>query len=157
MNVVKRQRRTIKSIVEIDLKNGYFTYGQILEAGIAFFDYRTSTRLLDFKVLVDMPILFVIEVYDHVITKGQFLKVGKLDIRDELDPPPNKFIHDEMNGSFELYNPITGEITSSTKDEVRGLECSSVWESEHVEERIKDYYTGKKNRIVEDFNKVFLD
>lgn len=155
MKVVKRQRRTIKSIVEIDLKGGYFAYGQILVAGIAFFDYRTKARLTDFKVLIEAPILFVIEVYDHVITKGQFLKVGKIDIRDELDPPPNKFIHDEMNDSFELYNPITGEITASTKDEARGLECSSVWEAEHVEERIKDHYTGKENHIVKDFNKVF--
>ena len=154
---MKRQRRTVKSILEINLHDGYFVYGQILEAGVAFYDFRSKDQLTDFKALNNSSVLFVVEVYRDVISKGRWLKVGKLDIRKELDPPPNKFIHDDMNpGKFELYNPISGKITPAKKKDVEGLECSAVWEGEHVEERIRDYYSEIENKWVKQQNEVFM-
>ena len=39
---MKRQKRTIGSILEINIENEYFTYAQILHEGCVFFDYRSK-------------------------------------------------------------------------------------------------------------------
>ena len=57
-----------------------------------------------------------------------------------------KFIQDSLNPSkFESYNPNTGEITPSTKEECIGLERAAVWEAEHVESRITDFFNSREN------------
>lgn len=140
---MKRQKETIGAILEINIENEYFVYAQILDGGTAFFDYKTKENLKDFTILNSSKILFIIAVYKDVITHGIWLKVGKLQIREELRVLPFQYIRDPLKPeNFELYNPNTGEITKSTKDEVKGLECAAVWEANHVEDRIRDHYLG---------------
>ncbi|OJV71174.1 MAG: hypothetical protein BGO42_04950 [Flavobacterium sp. 40-81] len=77
------------------------------------------------------------------MTQGRWLKVGKLNIREEIRKQPMKFIQDALNPeNFELYDPNTGEITPTTKKHIKGLERAAVWEAHHVEDRIRDYYNG---------------
>lgn len=146
MLIVKRQRITPGAVLEIVL-NGKYYYAQILKSkGCAFFDFKSEKPINNHSILNDVNILFILRVYDDVITKGRWIKVGKLDIRDELQTEPFKFIQDSLNPkSFELYNPNTGEIIPATREQVEGLECAAVWEAEHVEDRIRDYYDGKPN------------
>lgn len=147
---MKRQRRTIGSIVEIDLKNGNYCYAQILDDGLAFFDLKIKEPLNDFNLLLDSPVLFVLSVYRDVISQGVWLKVSKLPLRKEFEVLPMQFIIDNLHPDrFELYNPNTGEITKTTKDKIIGLERASVWESNHVEDRLRDHYAGKPNVWVE--------
>lgn len=155
--MAKRQRITLGSILEINIDNEYNVYAQILnEAGYAFFDYKSSNSLNDFSLLQKSPVLFIIGVYDDVITQGRWLKVGKMELRDDLKVQPMQFIHDQLKpGKFELYDPNTGDIKPSTKEECKGLECASVWEGEEVEERIRDHYAGRLNRLVEEDQKLF--
>ena len=149
-----KQRITEGAILEIKIENHYYVYAQILTKGLgyAFFDFKSTQRLADFTVLKDTKILFIVMVYSDVITQGRWFKVGKLPIREGLVVQPMKFIQDSLNlEKFELYNPNNGEITPATKQEVLGLECAAVWEAEHVESRIRDYYEGKLNIWVEKF------
>lgn len=141
------QKITLGSIVEIRLGDECYCYAQILgKATYAFFDYKSNEKLCDFTVIEKLPVLFVLSVYNDAVTKGRWLKVGKMEIRDALKILPMQFIQDPIdNQKFERYNPNTGEIISSTKDEVKGLECAAVWEAEHVENRILDYYNGVPN------------
>lgn len=148
--MAKRQRRTLGSILEIDLENGYFGYAQIINDDIMFYDIYSDTKVSDLKLLEDRKPLFFLGVYDDVITKGRWKIVGKLPIKEENKIVPNKFIQDSLNpNSFELYNPNTGEIIPSKREEVEGLECAAVWEAEHVEDRLRDHYHGKSNVWVE--------
>jgi len=95
---MKRQRRTPGSIVKIDLKNGYYNYAQIVENGIAFFDiYTKDPELEDLSILLEKPVLFILEVYRDVISTGLWLKVGKLPIREDL-----------KNTSNAMYTRCTG-------------------------------------------------
>jgi len=145
----KRQRITLDSILEVEINNGeYFVYAQILnEADYAFFDYKSDEKLTDLKILNGKEILFIVAVYDDVVTKGHWMKVGKLPLRNELKIKPMKFIQDAQNPEvFEFYNPNTGEITPAIKADCKGLECATVWEAIHVEERIQDHYNGKENK-----------
>lgn len=140
----KRQRITVGSIVEIYIEKEYYTYAQILgKAGYAFFDYKSKDKLNDYSILLDMPILFITSVYNDVITKGHWLKVGNLEIRKDLQEQPLQFIQDAINlDKFEFYDPNTGETTPATKEQIKGLERASVWEANHIEDRIRDYYNG---------------
>lgn len=142
---MKRQQRTIGSILSIDLEDGYYNYAQILEFGIAFFDIHVKeSKLVSLDSLLEKPILFIVEVYNDVITRGRWVKIGKLPIRKDLEILPMEFIQDALNPqNFELYNPRTGEIIPSTREECEGLERSAVWDSNHVEDRLRDYYAGR--------------
>ena len=137
--------------MKIDLKNGYYNYAQIVENGIAFFDiYTKDPELEDLSILLEKPVLFILEVYRDVISTGLWLKVGKLPIREDLKTLPMQCIQDALNETqFELYNPNTGEVTKATREECEGLETCAVWEAYHVESRLRDHYNGVPNDIVE--------
>lgn len=141
-----KQKITIGSILEIKICN-YYCYAQILGmASYAFFDFKSGNNLTDLSLLESSPVLFILSVYNDVVTKGKWIKVGKIDIREDLKILPMKFIQDVLNPEkFELYDPNTGKIIPTTKEKALGLECAAVWEAEHVESRIMDYYEGRPN------------
>ncbi|MBI2416893.1 MAG: hypothetical protein HYV28_03155 [Ignavibacteriales bacterium] len=142
-----RQKRTPGAVLEIKVDDQYYCYAQVLlQSGCAFFDLRSSEKLVDLAVLLQTPILFILGVYTDVISQGHWLKVGKLEIRDDLKVPPMEFIQDFHHPErFELYNPNTGAITAATKAECKGLERCAVWDKHHVEQRLSDYYAGRPN------------
>ncbi|MBK8909903.1 MAG: immunity 26/phosphotriesterase HocA family protein [Chlorobi bacterium] len=148
---MKRQRITLGSIIKIDLGDGYHSYGRILRnAGYGFYDIRTKEEISDMEEIVDKAILFIVAVYDDAITRGHWLKVGKMPLEPSLEVMPNKFIQDGLHpDQFSLYDPNTGAIYPSTREACRGLERAAVWEPEHVEERLRDHFAGRKNRLVE--------
>jgi hypothetical protein len=146
-----RQQRTIGAIVKVPIDDKYHTYARILDkAGYAFYDLRTDEDIKDLRQIVSSPILFIIAVYDDVITRGKWLKVGKLPLEDELKSLPMEFIQDEIEPEkFFLYNADTGEIIPADKKQCIGLERAAVWEAEHVEDRLRDHFSGKSNKWVE--------
>lgn len=149
---MKKQRITTGSILEINIGNKYYTYAQILQngRGIAFFDYQSNSKLTDLSILPEYDVLFIITVYNDIITQGVWQKVGKLPIRKEFEVLPLKFIQDTLNPKkFRLYDPNSGEMKEATKEQCLGLECAAVWEAEHVESRIIDYYENRPNIWVE--------
>lgn len=149
---MKRQRVTEGAILEINIENQYYVYAQILVKGLgyAFFDYKSKEHLKDLNELLKCEVLFIVTVYDDVVTQGKWIKVGKLPIRQDLLVQPMKFMQDYMDlDKFDLYNPNTGEIVKATRDECFGLERASVWEFNHVEDRIRDHYLGVPNVWVE--------
>ena len=151
---MKRQRITIGSIVEIIVDNNYYCYAQILgKASYAFFDYRSKKQLKDLDALSLAPVLFIISVYDDVVTKGHWLKVGKMDMRDDFKIFPLQFVQDVMNHSkYSIYNPNTGEMRDAKREECINLECAAVWEAKHVEIRLRDYYNRNNNSTVENLS-----
>jgi Immunity protein 26 len=145
---MKRQKITIGSILEIHVDKKYYVYSQILEhASYAFFDFKSNQKLTDFSVLEGAKVLFIVAVYDYVVNQGKWLKVGKLPLRESFKNKPLKFIHwphDKVK--WGIYDPNTGEIRNSTKEDCKGLEVAAVYEAEHVEERLSDHYAGRPNR-----------
>lgn len=145
---MKKQQITEGAVLEINIENQYYVYSQILSKGLgyAFFDFKTKEKLKDLNILQNSQVLFIVMVYSDIITKGVWLKVGKLPIRNDLLVLPMKYIQDNLNpDKFELYNPNTGEINKATREECEGLECAAVWEANHVEDRIRDHYLGVPN------------
>ncbi len=89
-----KQRITTGAILEVNIEGQYYVYAQILQNGdgIAFFDYKTEDKLIDLYLLEKCEILFIIVVYNDVITQGKWVKVGKLPVRKELEVLPMKFV-----------------------------------------------------------------
>lgn len=139
---MKRQRYTVGAIVEIPINNGeYYCYGQLLDFGhCAIFDYRSDIPITDTSPLIEASILFRLAIYKQVITQGDWIKVGSFPLREEFKFFPDQYIYHEWNGNFFKYKVESGDIILSSKDECRGLELCAVWDSFHVEDRIKDYY-----------------
>ncbi len=148
--MASRQQRTPGAILKIDLGDGYHSYARILgKANYAFYDLKTKVDIKDMSEIVSKPILFIVSVYDDVITRGRWLKVGKLPLEESLQSLPFKFIQDLYTGELEQYNSNTGEIKPATKAECEGLERAAVWEADHVESRLRDFYSKKPNLWVE--------
>jgi hypothetical protein len=145
---MKRQKRTVGAVVKIPFDGKWFTYGQILDdADVVIFDARTDCEL-SIDEITNQPIICRVAVSYHAITKGRWLKVGKYPIGKELKKPIPKYIQDILQPDrFEIY--FDGIIRPSTREECIGLERAAVWEPEHVEERIRDHYSGKQNRWVD--------
>ncbi len=143
----KRQRVTIGSIVEIPIEGGYFTYAQILhKSHFAFFDFKSESPLTDLSVLLSAPVLFIIYAYSTAVTSGRWQKIGKLELRPEFKQLPLQFIQDSIYpDQFRHYNPNTGEIIPTTREQCLGLEACAVWAENHVEDRIRDHYLGVPN------------
>jgi hypothetical protein len=157
--MIKKQRITIGAILQINIENDYYTYAQILgKSAYAFFDYKTKEPLKDLYILLDKPVLFITNVYDDVVTKGHWLKVGKIELRSDLLEIPMQFIQDAQHPDrFEFYNPNTGDITPATKQEIKGLERAAVWEASHIQDRIRDHYNGVPCAWLKDDIQLFKD
>jgi hypothetical protein len=147
---MKRQKFVPGAIVKIPLDETYHTYGRLLvRPYVAVYDYRTDADQADLQEIIKRAILFIVCVYDYAITKGRWEIIGKVSLdSDNVEVPP-QFIQD----SYAPYNcsliDALGNLTPATIEECRGLERSAVWEPEHVEERIRDFYAGKVNRWAE--------
>ena len=152
----KRQQRTIGSIVKIPIDSTYHTYARILgEASFAFYDARTKEDISDFSKIASSPILFIVAVFNHAVTRGRWVKVGKLPLESNLQRLPPKFIRDSIDPTqFSIYE--FGKIRPSTREECQGLERASVWEPEQIEERLRDHYAGRPNHSVERDRKLLI-
>ena len=140
-------RRKVGGIVKIDLGDGTRTYARVLPAAsFAFYDAR-STDDLPLQTVIERPILFFAAVINRAINSGRWPLVGYLALDDKIRRPPT-FIQDPLRkDSFSIYEG--GDIRSATKDQCAGLERMAVWSPEHIEDRLRDHYAGRKNRWLE--------
>jgi len=146
---LKRQQRTVGSIVKIPLENGFWTYARVLEVKMAFYDAKTSQDL-DISEIVEKPILFFASVYDSAITKGFWEKIGKkLPLEAHLLDLPPVYTQDILNPSkFTIYYQKIAR--PATKEECLGLEGGGIiWGYSLIEQRLNDYYQNRYNQFVD--------
>ena len=143
---MKKQKRTVDSIFKVPLSDNTQSYGIILEkSSVAIFKIKVENTVVISDIL-KQDVLFIVAVYNSVITTGRWEIIGTVKLDSRFATLPLNFIQDSINPeSFEIYNPNNGEITKSSKENCLGLECAAVWEAEHVESRIFDYFSGKEN------------
>jgi hypothetical protein len=145
---MKRQRRRAGDVVRIDLGAGFHTYARVLlDASFAFYDCRRVGEASLPEILASQ-ILFRIAVMNHAVKTGRWPVIGHEPLKGEMLTLPPKFIQDPIDETtFSIYQ--NGVIPAATREQCRGLERASVWEPEHVEDRLRAHYAGNVNHIVE--------
>jgi hypothetical protein len=89
----RRQQRTPGAILKISLGNGYHSYARILDkSSYAFYDVMTKDDIQSMDEIVSKPIIFIIAVYNDVVTSGHWLKIGKVPLEASLQTLPLKYI-----------------------------------------------------------------
>src|SRR5258706_7325521 len=136
------------AFIEIKLPNGKFSYGRILpKANYGFYEIYSDSKVSDIGEIERKKILFIVAVYKDAITKNRWKIIGTSPLEKTLLVLPLKFIQDELEPFyFEIYDPNSGNIRPAKKEECIGLERTAVWEPEHVEERIIDYFEKRPNK-----------
>lgn len=138
-----KQHRTVGSVVKIPLEEGYHTYARILPGtSFAFYDQRTKEEMEDLSKIISSPILFIISVQNFAITRGRWLKIGKIPLEESLFTEPPRFVQDALDPEqFEIVED--GERRKAKMEECIGLERLSVWQPAAVERRLIEHYSGK--------------
>jgi len=154
---MKRQQRTPGAFLKVPIDDEYHTYARILQEGIAFYDCRTTEEIDEMQRIASCPVLFITGVYNDVITQGHWLKVGKLPLEEKFSLLPLQYIYDHIGEGFKIYDPNTGIIRPSTKQECYGLECCAVWEGFAIEERLRDHYAGRECIWLKDEKELFAN
>ncbi len=136
---------------EIALTNGKFSYGRILgKANYAFYNIYSDSRITNIDLIRNNKVIFNVGVYNDAITKNRWKTIGLTELEQGLKKIPLEFIQDDFElNQFEIYDPNTGDMRPAKKAECIGLERAAVWEPEHVEERIIDYFEGRPNKWFE--------
>jgi hypothetical protein len=140
--------------VEIDLHDGAKAYGRVLEEPLVAF---YATRTLDGEAtpslaeIAGWPVAFKIWVMNYAVTKGRWKVIGTLPLSPDLQAKPDFFKRDVMSGRLTIHddNAPPHYERPATLAECEHLECAAVWEPEHVEDRLRDYFAGRSNRWVE--------
>jgi|JI61114BRNA_FD_contig_31_2111639_length_601_multi_4_in_0_out_0_1 hypothetical protein len=148
-----KQQRTIGAIVKVPLEKGFYGYGRILQGtSFAFYDIHSKAELIDLAKIVSSPVLFIISVSNYAVTDGRWAKIGKLPLEKAFDVLPPRYTQDLLSPDKLKIIYSDGTVKQATKKECSGLERFAVWQPQQVEERLSDYFTGRKNRHLEQLN-----
>ena len=130
-------------ILAIPLMDGKkFMYLQCLESGEVIFDLVTDQMITDLQFISRAKILFYTAVYKNVISSTQWPRIGKIDIKDN-GKMPLMFAYDPLLKRLKYYQDGKFFGNPSAQD-CYNLETVSVWDKNHIEERLEHYIrTGK--------------
>lgn len=87
--------------------------------------------------------LFILTIYTDTYRRPNWKVFNKIEIREDFRKLPLEFIYDKFVDQYKIYDPNTGEIRKSNREEIIGLEKSAVWPGNCIEDRIRDHYEGK--------------
>ena len=145
----KKIRRKIGDVIVIRLGDGSYCYGRVLrEPMIAVYNLRNNEPLA-MEVILAAPVAFVLFVMNSAVTAGIWPVIGNVPLTPDLLHEPVFFKKDSLSGKFSIYRDSTGEETPATREECRNIECATVWEPQHVVDRLQDYFAGRPNKFVE--------
>jgi Immunity protein 26 len=153
MKPPKNVRRREGDLLAIDLDDGRRSYAQVAaEPLIVFFEGCFANNPTPEEIVV-LPVLFRLWVANHAVTRGRWSVVGKAALAPENQVEPFFYKQDVITGRLALYHSSFAQSNwerSATLAECETLECAAVWEPDHVEDRLRDYYNGMPNKWFED-------
>lgn len=146
---MKKQKFSIGALLQIDLKNGQYAFGRVVnKEETLFYDFFTDNiSNLNLAKIYSAKELFRVSVMKYAITSGQWTVIDNKPIEADLALPNKYFMQDMITKEFSVYHQ--GNIIPATYEDIKGLECAAVWEPEHVEDRLRDYFAGVPNIWVE--------
>ena len=141
----------VGSILKIGLANNNYGLARVIGGGfIEFYDIAFTDEQLKEVVnsLTQHKVIFTLSVHKSWIKNSGWELIGNSN--DHIPPPPKQFMQNFANlGDIKIITPEG--VTSGTKEEVekQGIERVAVWEDNHIEDRLQDYFSGTPNRWLE--------
>lgn len=143
----RKIRGNVGDIFSIDLGDDIFCFGRILNNPLmAFYDCK-SKEMKSLDLIINSPIIFKVWVMNYAITSGRWKIIGNLPVNSDLLANPKFFKQDNITRKLSIYHD--GEEIPATFEDCLGLECAAVWDPEHVEDRLRDYFRKIPNKWVE--------
>ncbi|MGJ7609122.1 Imm26 family immunity protein [Variovorax sp. LT1R20] len=138
-----KRKPSVGSLVRIELENGWDMFARVLEhAEAGFYKYAVKRKEpVDVEEIYSLPMAFIVAVMNSAYRDDRWAVVGRKKLEPLLLEPRRNFIRDSISGEFSLYMTNDGSIRPSTQEECIGLEEAAVWSSEHIEERLMDYFS----------------
>lgn len=147
---ITRFKRKEGDIILIKLSDNTFGYGRVLNDPLfAFYDLNTSQPSLDIELIIKKDILFKVWVMKHAITSGRWEVIGNKSLESSLIQSQLFFKQDIFTKEFTIYDSTTGQEMDASYGECSSLERAAVWDTEHIEDRLEDYFNGRENKWVE--------
>lgn len=145
---MKKQVYKVGGVYEIPLGDGLLGYTRVLMSPtMAFYDLMVM-ETPSIESIVTCPVIFKIFVMRNAVTSGRWQLKGVIPLEEELKEPTTFFKQDALRSDlFFLYRD--GQDIPVSKAQCQGLERAAVWSPEHVEDRLRDYFSGRPNRWVE--------
>ncbi|WP_153118079.1 Imm26 family immunity protein [Rhodocyclus tenuis] len=152
---MNKQRDKIGALFSLELSAGQIAFGRkVNKEESVFFDFVTDTLSPEsIAKAYESRVAFRIPVMKYAVTSGRWKIVDcSRPVGPELAQPGKYFMQDKLTGAFSIYQQ--GEISPCDRIDVEGLECAAVWEPEHVEDRLRDYFARKPNLWFEQLKPV---
>ena len=138
------RRKSPGTIVRIDLGDGTHTYGrELVHPYLAVYDVHTTDALGAADVISCSPLFFV-AVFDAAMNRWE--KVGHVPLQARELPIPEQFNQDPVDPTECRIVDSEGNERWVTIDECEGLEAATTWDSDEVEQRVRDHYAGTPNK-----------
>ena len=80
---------------------------------------------------------------DRATRSGRWPIVGRAELATVSDLDATVIFRQDK---ISAYESSTGTETPLTFEEADRLECAAVWDPEHVEDRLRDYFSGVPNK-----------
>ena len=134
------------SLLRISLGDGTCSYVRVLpKSQVAVYAHRDSGTGDAYSLAYDSKILWTLTVMKSALKSGRWTVVDYRPLEPELLAPVCYFIKDRISGRFSVYRSSDGSTRESDFEECNGLEAAAVWEAEHVEDRLRDHFSGRPN------------
>lgn len=120
-------------VVQIPLPDGTYAYGRVFkDTGLAIYKETSKSPNIPPKT---EEYRFVVGFNGGAVETGEWPVVDHRPFADEDSAwPPPKFIKDSINGTYETYHK--GQMHAATEEQCKGLEEASVWNANHIVDRI---------------------
>jgi immunity protein 26 of polymorphic toxin system len=140
-----RQKETIGAFVRVPIDETYHTYGRIINNLVyAFYDFKTESEIADLDLIEKSNILFKLIIHRSAVTKGYWKIIGVKELPEDLKVPV-PFFRQAIGNHNDCWIVIDDDSKKVDPAACVDLERLAVWEHDHVEQRLKDYYNGVRN------------
>lgn len=144
---IKKIKRNIGDVLIIDLGDGEFSFARVLnEPIIGFYDIKYG-EIPSIENIIKSKIIFKICVMNSAVTSGRWKVIGNEKLDSDLQQVVPFFREDALTKALFIYK--NDKEYPASKSDCESLERAAVWNPEHVEDRLRDYFNGVPNKWVE--------
>lgn len=148
-NKPKKIREQIGQVFGVPLGNQILGYGQVVsETECVFFDFLSETNDVNINQIIKSDVIFRITIDANIIRDQIWPVVGIASLPPILPVNNHKYTYDYIGKFYKIWHtPILQE--KATPKQIRGMEFFMSWNHQLVEQRLKDYFSGRPNFYVE--------